>query len=447
MLRNIFVKLFKFCIILLLPIVLHSQTITTIAGNGTGGFYGDGGVATNAELYVPGQLIVDENGNIYLTDASNNRIRKINNSTGFISTVAGNGTAGYNGDNIAATNATLDHPSGIALDKSGNIFVTDFFNNRVRKITTSGVISTIAGNGGVGFSGDNVQATSATIGDPLGIDLDTSGNIYFTDGNQRVRKVSTSGIITTVAGNGSAGYGGDGGQATLTMLHNPHGIHVDCEGNIYIADMDNRRVRKVSPTGEISTIAGDGLSGYSGDGFNATSARIYPTDIVKDKFGNIFVSDFGSSTIRRISVDNIITTIVGNGIMGYNGDNISATNCKLYQPFGVALDTCENIYIADSYNHRIRKVTYPSCNYLTVPDIVQTAISIFPTPVKDILHITGIKEATAYTLCEMTGRAVMAGALLPKENEINISNLAMGMYLLQVQYRDGQREIRKIVKE
>ena len=213
--------------------------ITTIAGNGIAGYSGDGGLATNAELNNPYGVAVDSNGNIYIADTNNNRIRKVNSTTGIITTIAGNGTAGYSGDGGLATNAELYYPYGVAVDSNGNIYIADTYNNRIRKVnSTTGIITTIAGNGTAGYSGDGGPATNAQLNYPYGVAVDSSGNIYIADtDNNRIRKVnSTTGIITTIAGNGNPGYSGDGGPATNAELYDPSGVAVDSNGNIYIAD-------------------------------------------------------------------------------------------------------------------------------------------------------------------------------------------------------------------
>jgi len=259
--------------------------IFTIAGNGTNGYSGDGGAATSAEISnnVNG-LALDSSGNVYIADTTNNRIRKVNMSTGIISTVAGNGTAGYSGDGGAATSAEINLPGGIAVDSSGNIYIADNGNNRIRKVTASaGDISTIAGNGTSGYTGDGGAATSAKIA-MRGMAADSSGNVYIADNTHNViREVSAStGQISTVAGNGTAGYSGDGGLATSAELNGPRDAGTDSAGNIYIPEFGNNRVREVTvSTGKISTVVGNGTAGFSGDGGAATSAELqHPYEIV-----------------------------------------------------------------------------------------------------------------------------------------------------------------------
>ena len=299
MLRNIQTPVF-------VKVSASTGLISTVAGNGVFGYNGDGIAATSAELSSPTGVAVDGAGNIYIADFGNNRIRKVSASTGLISTVAGNGTQGYNGDGIAATSAELDLPVGVAVDGAGNIYIADFGNNRIRKVSAStGLISTVAGNGTQGYNGDGIAATSAELNYPVNVAVDDAENIYVGDtNNDRVRKVSAStGLISTVAGNGTQGYNGDGIAATSAGLYFPDGVAVDSAGNIYIADAGDNRIRKVSAsTGLISTVAGNGTQGYNGDGIAATSAQLYnPNGVAVDSAGNLFIADYSNQRIRKVS--------------------------------------------------------------------------------------------------------------------------------------------------
>ena len=207
--------------------------------------------------------------------------------------------------------------------------------------------------------GDGGAATAAALMNPGGVAVDAAGTLYIADtDNNRIRKVTTAGVITTVAGNGLAGAGGDGGQAVFASLHSPHGVAVDAAGNLYIADTDNNRIRKVTPAGIITTVAGTGISGHSGDGGPATAARLnYPVGVAVDAAGNLYIADTGNSRIRKVTPAGVITTLAGTGIGGYSGDGGPATAAQLKYPFGVAVDAAGNLYIADSGNNSIRKVT------------------------------------------------------------------------------------------
>jgi sugar lactone lactonase YvrE len=282
-------------------------TITTVAGNGTLGFNGDGGPATAAELYNPQGVAVDGQGNLFVADTYNQRIRRVDHGTGVITTVAGNGTAGFGGDNGPATAAQFNLPAGLSLDGQGNLFIADFFNSRIRRVDHStGVITTVAGNGTYGFSGDNGQATAAEIYLPAGVAVDGQGNLFIADyGNQRIRWVDHStGVITTVAGNGTQGFSGDNGQATAAQLNQPIGVAVDGQGNLFIADYNNQRIRRVDhSTGVITTVAGNGTPGFSGDAGQATAAELYnPFGLAVDGQGNLFIADRFNHRIRRVQL-------------------------------------------------------------------------------------------------------------------------------------------------
>jgi len=346
--------------------------ITTVAGNGAAGYSGDGGPADAANLNFPYGAAIDASGNIYIADTNNNRIRKVDASTGNISTVAGNATGGYSGDGGPAASASINHPTGAAIDASGNIYIADNYNHRIRKVDAStGNISTIAGNGIAGYSGDGGPAASASLYLPIDAAIDASGNIYIASSNGgRIRKVDAStGNITKVAGYGSPIYSGDGGPAASASFYNPYGAAVDASGNIYIADTKNQRIRKVdASTWNITTVAGNGTAGYSGDGGPADSASLnFPYGAAVDASGNIYIADYLNHRIRKVDASTgDITTVAGSAAVGYSGDGGPATSAGLYYPAGAAVDASGNIYIADQFNHRIRKVDASTGNITTV---------------------------------------------------------------------------------
>jgi sugar lactone lactonase YvrE len=338
--------------------VAPNGIITTIAGTGTSGYSGDGGSAALAQLYTPRGIAIDSAGNLFISDSDNNIIRKIS-SSGIIATVAGNGTSGYSGDGGQATSAQLSGPMGVAVDSKGNLFIAVFGNGRIRKVSTDGIITTVAGTGTYGYNGDGIPATSAQLSLPTGVAVDSAGNLLIADyANSRVRMVDSSGIITTVAGNGTRGSIGDGGPATSAQLYNPEGVVADSAGSLFIADYGNHRIRKVSSSGIITTVAGTGSMGSGGDGGPATSALLYyPSGVAVDSIGNLFIADYGNHRIRKVSSSGIITTVAGAGTYGYSGDGGPAASAQLYYPAGVAIDSAGNIFIADRSNHRIRKVS------------------------------------------------------------------------------------------
>ena len=327
--------------------------ITTVAGNGTPGYTGDNNPATSAQLYGPTAVAVDSAGNLYIADTNNQCIRKVAN--GVITTVAGNGTRGSSGDNGPATSAQLNNPYGLAADAAGNLYIADSSNNRIREVS-GGMIATVAGNGAAGFGGDNGPATSAHLAYPQDLAVDSAGNLYIADtNNNRIRKVS-NGVIATLAGTATYGFSGDNGLATSAQLNNPYGVAVDPAGNLYIADTFNNRVRKVSNR-VITTVAGDGTVGFSGDNGPATSAQLAdPWSVAVDSAGNLYIADYGNNRIRKVS-NGVIATVAGNGTRGSLGDNGPATSAQFYGPAGLAVDSLGNLYIADYGNNRIRKVS------------------------------------------------------------------------------------------
>ena len=354
-----------------------TQVITTVAGTGTRGFSGDGGPATSAELDEPQNITVDSAGNLFIADVGRSRIRRVDAATQVITTVAGSGGGGgsFGGDGGLATSAFLDEPVQVAVDGAGNLFIADELNNRVRRVdAATQVITTVAGNGTFGFSGDGGPATSAELDGPTGVAVDSAGNLFIADNfNLRIRRVDAgTQVINTVAGNGTFDFSGDGGPATSAQLNAPTGVAVDNTGNLFIADMRNARIRRVdAATQGITTVAGTGTVAYSQDGAPATSAELYaPYDSAVDPAGNLFIADgfpvgtAGDNRIRRVdAATQIMTTAAGkpgandcSKCITFSGDGGAATSAQLYEPLGVALDGAGNLFIADTYNERIRRV-------------------------------------------------------------------------------------------
>ncbi len=333
----------------------NQNIITTMAGNGGSGYSGDGGAAIAACLDEPTGLAIDAAGNMYISDKFNNCMRKVN-TAGIMTTVAGNATPGFSGDGGAATNAQLNNPYGIAVDTHGNVYITDYKNARVRVLGNSGNITTIAGNGGSGSSGDGGAATAAQLS-PIAVAVDDSGTIYIADGdNNRVRKIK-NGIISTFAGNGNANFGGDGGLADTSALYYPSGLTCDHIGNVYIADYSNNRIRKVNSAGIITTVAGNSIGGYAGDGGAATAAELaYPSDVVIDASGNFYIVDSFNGYVRMVNTNGIISTYAGNGSQKYSGDGGPATAAGLDSPWGIAINSNGNIHVTD-YTNRVRAIS------------------------------------------------------------------------------------------
>ncbi len=336
--------------------------ILTVAGSGAWGYFGDGGAAIYAGLESPAGLAVDAQGDLFIADTYNGRIRKVD-TNGIITTVAGNGSAGYSGDGGAATNASLYFPLGVAVDAPGNLFIADYDNSCIRRVDANGVITTVAGNGYAGYSGDGGAATNANLYYPAGVAVDAGGNLFIADTfNERIRKVDTNGLITTVAGTGLGFYSGDGGAATNAALDGPSGLTLDAQGDLVIVDTGNERIRDVTANGLITTVAGNGLAGYSGDGGPATNASLNsPRGVAADAAGNLFISDMGNQRIREVGTNGVITTLAGNGSEGYSGDGGMATNASLNYPFGLAVDAADDLFIADEDNNVIREII-PSGN-------------------------------------------------------------------------------------
>jgi sugar lactone lactonase YvrE len=374
------------------------STISTVAGNSLSGFVGDGGPATAAKLNSPNGVAVDSAGNLFISDTNNNVIREVIKSTGVITTVAGNNTSGFTGDGGPATAARLNQPEGIAVDSAGNIFIADLSNNVIREVNkATGQISTVAGNSTSGFGGDGGPATAAKLNSPDDVAVDSSGNIFIADtGNNVIREViKSTGVISTIAGNTTSGFAGDGGPATAARLKSPQGLAVDSAGNVFIADSNNNVIREVTKaTGQISTVAGNSTSGFAGDGGPATAAKLNFPDAVKvDSSGNIFIADASNNVIREVTkATGQISTVAGNTTSAFSGDGGPATAAALNFPSGLAIDTAGDVFVADTGNNVIRelpllaaKATTPTPTPTPTPSPTPT-----PTPTGTPAQVTGI---------------------------------------------------------
>lgn len=424
--------------------ITEAQTynISTIAGTTTKGFSGDGGLATAAEMNQPYGVAVDKAGNVYAAEYGNSVIRKISTS-GIITTVAGMGTKnGYFGDGGAATAAELNYTTGVAVDTFGNIYIADNTNSRVRKVNTSGIISTYAGNGSSGFFGDGGAATAAELNVAAGVAVDQAGDLFIADFyNYRVRKVNRLGKISTVAGRGVYGFSGDGGQATSAEIKSFIGVTVDNVGNVYIADQANGRIRKVNTIGIMSTFAGDGNQSFSGDGGPATAAELsYPYGVGTDATGNVYIADYGNERIRVVPKTSIITTIAGDGNVGFYGDGGHATAAEISTISGVATDAMGNIYIADQQNNCIRKLTPVETN---VPQLANGngPIKVYPSPGTGKFTIQSSVGSGKWSvrIYNIRGENIYTSDTISNSQfTFDLSNQANGVYLYRVTGEDGK---------
>jgi hypothetical protein len=372
----------------------YSGDGTNYAGSST--VIGPNSVITTyaAGLDGPTGVAADSAGDLFIADTQNNRIREVNHATGLITTVAGNGTQGYSGDNGPATAAELSNPAGVALDAAGDLFIADAGNNVVREVNhATGLITTVAGNGGYGYNGDGIQATTASLWNPYGVALDAAGDIFIVDNiNNRIREVNhATGLIATVAGNDSQGYSGDNGQATAAELYYPTGVALDAAGDIFIADDDNGRVREVNQaTGLISTVT----SGVSG-----------PVGVALDSAGDIFIADNIDNQICEVNhAYGVITTVAGNGSPGYNGDGIQATAAEVDEPAGVAVDSAGNLFIADTSNNRIREVASGA-----------TVVTVSPAGTTSTTLTEGASSAAFGGTTSLTATLLSSGVGVPSE--------------------------------
>ncbi len=447
---------FSLCLVLL----GKAQIINTVAGNGTWAYCGDGWPATQACLYKQYGIAVDKKGNLYIADEANYRIRKVDHTTGLMSTIAGNGGIGFSGDGGPATAAMLDVPVAVAVDNKGNVYFSDAINNRIRKVDTNGIITTIAGNGTKGYNGDGILATQAALNDPWGVSCDKKGNVFVADWfNFRIRKIDSAGIISTYAGNGSYGWGGDGGPAINAQLTFAQPLACDSNGNLFVALCDSGvppsylavhvKIRKIDALGIISTIAGDS-TGFSGDGGPALLAKVYVDGlgIAVDKIGNVYFGN-GGSRVRKITTDGIIHTIAGTGVQGFSGDGGPPLLAQFQGALGIAVDTSGNLYISDESNSRVRKITWNQ----NASGIRQAAevreLEVYPNPGNGTFFIKAGDENAGecpVQVCDIAGRLLIEQTLPVHQGQAELhTTLPPGTYFLKMKQSNGNFAIRKIV--
>ncbi len=482
----------------ILAMSLTGQNINTCAGTGLTSFNGDNIQATTANIMAPTAMIIDPSGNIIIS--TDNRIRKIS-PAGVITTIAGNGIAGSIGDGGQATLAQINNPTGLAIDASGNIYVVDRNNLRVRKITPAGIISTFAGGGS---GGDGVAANTASLSSPVDVAVDAAGNVYIADAMARkVRKVNLSGIISTFAGVGTPGSTGDGGLATAAQFFSPYGLAIDPSGNVYISDFGGNKIRMVNTSSIISTYAGSGTGGYGGDGGLAVNAQILMPTKIRCYNTSLYLSDGGNQRVRKVLSSGVISTFAGAGVAGYSGDGGLATSAQIDNPQGLAIDLSGNLCMCDAANNRLRLIgcaqpsmsttstssvlctgnqatltvsgastytwmpgnmtgsvvvvsptvstnytvngTYYSCVGTTsLNQIVSTCtgvkeygdhkiVEVWPNPFQEKLTVNTDYNTTEVQLIDLNGRIVFKEAIKDVERlEINTESISSGVYILRV---------------
>ena len=438
-------KLFLF--LFFISFSANGQIITTFAGGGMGG---DGSPATAASFTNPHYIAFDRFGNLFISDFTGCRIRKID-TAGIIKTVVGPGTFSVIGDGGPATAAFVKYPEGITCDTFGNLFIADHQNYRIRKVDVfTGIISTIAGTGisSLTGTGDGGPATAAEFYTPADVKFDKRGNLYVSDNSAHtIRRISPAGIITSFAGIGhSPGFSGDGGPASAAQLNHPAALAIDDTGNMYVADQQNKRVRKIDTFGIITTVAGSGVAVYSGDGIPAKMANVGPICIWVFN-NNIYITD-SNERVRKVDATGIIHTIAGIGISGYSGDGGPATSAEMYGGGGGTTDKCGNVYFSDVDNLRIRKVTFntacdPSDCVLMPEYILLKSTSVYPNPVTKELIISSAIKVCNIAISNVIGQTIYSNKYNSDKVQIDVSGLASGVYFVKV----NGSEVRKFVKQ
>ena len=421
---------------LLGSLATNAQTINPFAGNHIPGYSGNGAPATAAECYAPAGIAADNAGNVYFIDQGSSVVRKVN-AGGIITTYAGNDTAGYSGNGGPATAASLNQPSSLAIDDTGNLYIADDVNNVIRKVNTAGIITTVAGDGTAGYLGDAGLATNAKLNSPKGIAVDHLGNMYIADANNNVvRKVNTAGFINPFAGTSSPGFFGNDSLAIFAKLHLPTAVAVDASGNVLIVDQVNNMVRRVNTLGVITSFAGTGVYGYSGDGNYADLAKLNtPTEVSADNLGNVYIADYGNHVVRKVTSAGFISTIAGNGTSGYSGDGGYALAAQLAGPYDMAVDNVGKVYISDEINNVVR-VVY---NNVGIHDLAAGSpgeLHVFPDPNNGTfsIEIPGAPRDATLNVVDMMGKVIKTMTVQPIDGKagIALSGIRPGNYTISV---------------
>lgn len=403
----------------------RAQVVTTVAGTGATTLSGDGGPATAAGVYAPCGTVKDKNGNLYIAENGSNVVRRVN-SSGVITTWAGTGTAGFAGDGGPAALAQLSNLRGIAIDTSGNIYIMDTQNYRIRKVDASGIITTVAGNGVAAYAGDGGFATSASFDwcESIAVGIDQS--IYIGDQlNHVVRKVGVNGIISTYAGDGSPFASGDGGLATQAGIGTPTSLSIDKNNTLYLSG-DNV-IRRVNSNGIITTYAGTGLTGFAGDGGPAVSAKFdWPDKISLDDIGNLYIYDRFNNRVRRVDTFGIINTIAGDGFNGFAGDGGPPLLAEFNNVQGLYCSSNNELFISDFDNHRVRKIT----GVIGVASLCEkTPFKMGPNPASTELHVESSSMDDAWRILDAMGHEIRAQN---KNGIIDVRSFCNGIYFLTI---------------
>ncbi len=445
MTNKLFTTILSSCLLMTGIAQSHAQGVmTTAIGNGTYGNAGDGGPASAAFIGNPNDVCLDAAGNVYFVDYAFNVVRKVTKATGIITRIAGTDTMGYGGDGAPAVNATLNAPQYLCIDNSGNLYISDVGNNIVRKIdATTGIITTVVG----------IPGNPSVLTTPMGIRIDDAGNLYTVDNfNNVILKRTSDGSLTTIAGTGVGGYTGDGGLATLAQLNAPVAIAINHAGDVFFSDQGAAYIRKISAaTGIITTIAGNGL-GFSGDGGPAIAAGLGSVyGMCLDDHGDIYIDDVSCSSRKIDMATGLIHVIAGDGVSsGYNGDGGTATAELLDVPMGLCVDPSNgNVLIADNDNSRIRMATQPDYVTTAVKHVNMVTASVYPNPStgRFLVTVTEDQKPATVIVTNAAGDLLYTTTLTASQTTIDLAQQAAGMYFMTMKNINGSNTQKIIIEK